>query len=178
MSATTKWIIDPTHSEVQFKVKHLVISTVTGAFKKFEGTAETDGDNFENAQVSFSIDTDSIDTNQEQRDAHLKSPDFFDSAQYPQIKFESSSFNHKGGDDYVLEGQLTIKDVTKQVKLDVEFGGAATDGYGNQKVGFEISGKVNRKEFNLTWSAVTEAGSIVVADDVKLIINVQFVKQA
>lgn len=178
MSAITKWVIDPAHSEVQFKVKHLVISTVTGSFKKFEGTVESDNESFEDAKIRFSIDTDSIDTNQEQRDAHLKSADFFDSGLHPQIKFESTSFKKLKGDDYALEGNLTIKGVSKPVTLDVEFGGSASDASGNQKVGFEITGKINRKEFNLTWNAVTEAGSIVVADDVKLIINAQLIKQA
>ncbi|WP_022822005.1 YceI family protein [Hymenobacter norwichensis] len=174
--ATTTWVLDPTHSEVQFKIKHLVISTVTGSFKKFEGKAVTENDTFENAQVTFSLDVASIDTNQEQRDEHLRNNDFFDAATHPQITFTSTSLTKKG-DDYKLAGNMTVKDVTKPVTLDVEFGGTATDFYGNEKAGFEVTGKINRKEFGLTFHAVTEAGSIVLGDDVKLFANVQFIKQ-
>ena len=177
MATITKWAIDPMHSEVQFKVKHLVISTVTGSFKSFEGTAESDEDGFEDANIAFAINVDSIDTNQGQRDGHLKSADFFDAEKYPQITFKSTSFKHKGGDNFELTGDLTIKDVTKPVTLATEFGGSADDFYGNTKAGFEITGKISRKEFGLTWDGVTEAGSIVVGDDIKLIINVQFAKQ-
>jgi polyisoprenoid-binding protein YceI len=174
----TKWVIDPMHSEVQFKVKHLVISTVSGFFKSFAGELVTDGDDFENAEIDFTLDIDSIDTNQSQRDEHLKSAEFFDAATYPKISFKSTSFTKTGDDEYALKGDLTIKDVTKPVSLDVEFGGSAADFYGNTKAGFEISGKINRKEFGLTWDGVTEAGSIVVGEDIKLLINVQFAKQA
>ena len=175
--ATTKWVLDPTHSEVQFKVKHLVISTVSGFFKSFEGSLTTDNEDFENAKVEFSLDVNSIDTNQEQRDGHLKSAEFFDAEKYPKISFTSTSLT-KDGDDYKLNGDLTIKDVTKPVSLDVEYGGSAGDFYGNTKAGFEVTGKINRKEFGLTWDGVTEAGSIVVGEDIKLIINVQFAKEA
>ncbi|MES2807582.1 MAG: YceI family protein [Bacteroidota bacterium] len=171
--ATTKWVLDPMHSEVQFKVKHLVISTVTGSFKSFEGELETEGDDFANASINFSLDVNSIDTNQEQRDGHLKSADFFDAEQYPNITFKSTSF-----DGEELKGDLTVKGTTKPLTLAVEQGGTATDFYGNTKAGFEVTGKINRKEFGLTWEGVTEAGSIVVGEDVKLIINVQFAKQA
>ncbi|WP_035562540.1 YceI family protein [Hymenobacter sp. IS2118] len=177
-TATTSWAIDPTHSEVQFKIKHLVISTVTGSFKKFQGSMQSEGDTFENAQVEFSLDVDSVDTNQEQRDAHLVGEEFFDAARFPHIKFASTSFEKVDGDAYKLTGNLTMKDVTKPVTLEAEFGGSAVDFYGNHKAGFEVTGKINRKEFGLTWGAITEAGSIVLGDDVKLFINVQFTKQA
>ena len=179
MATITKWVIDPMHSEVQFKVKHLVISTVTGSFKSFEGTAESDDDGFEDASISFALNVDSIDTNQVQRDGHLKSVDFFDAEKYPQITFKSTSFKAVEGEDneFALTGDLTIKDVTKPITLDVEFGGSADDFYGNTKAGFEVSGKVNRKEFGLSLDVVTEAGSVVVGEDIKLIINVQFAKQ-
>ena len=177
--ATSKWVLDPMHSEVQFKVKHLVISTVSGFFKSFEGSLETDNEDFTDAKIDFSLDIDSIDTNQSQRDEHLKSPEFFDAAAYPKITFESTSFTKTDEEDeYELAGNLTIKGITKPVTLDVEFGGAAADFYGNTKAGFEISGKINRKDFGLTWSGVTEAGSVVVGEDIKLLINVQFAKQA
>ncbi|WP_448698902.1 YceI family protein [Mucilaginibacter sp. AW1-3] len=171
--ATTKWALDPMHSEVQFKVKHLVISTVTGSFKTFEGTVTAEGDTFEGAQVEFSLDTNSIDTNQKMRDDHLKGPEFFDSEKYPKISFKSTSLT-----DDKLTGNLTIKDVTKPVTLDVDHGGTATDFYGNLKAGFEVTGKINRKEFGLVWDGITEAGAVVVGEDVKLIINAQFAKQA
>lgn len=175
--ATTKWVLDPMHSEVQFKVKHLVISTVTGSFRKFEGEVITESDDFSDSEVDFSLDVDSIDTTQEARDQHLKSAEFFDAATYPKISFKSTSLT-KNGSDYKLVGDLTIKDVTKPVTLDVEFGGSAADFYGQTKAGFEITGKINRKEFGLTWDGITEAGSIVVGEDIKLIINAQFTKQA
>lgn len=171
----TIWSIDPTHSEVQFKVKHLVISTVTGTFKKFEGSLESDSEDFDGATASFSIDVDSIDTNVADRDAHLKSDDFFAADKHPQITFTNGVLA-KSGDDYKLTGDLTMRGVTKNVTLDVELGGVMVDPYGQTKAGFEISGKVNRKDFGLAWSAVTEAGGIVVADEVKLQLNIQVVR--
>lgn len=176
MANAGKWILDPTHSEVQFKVKHLVISTVTGTFKVFDGSLETENDDFSNANISFSLNVDSIDTNQADRDNHLKSADFFDAEKYPVIQFKSTSFT-KNGDDYKLNGDLTIKDTTKPITLDVEFGGIATDFYNNEKAGFEVAGKINRKDYGLTWNGVTEAGKIVVGEEIKLSINVQFTKQ-
>jgi polyisoprenoid-binding protein YceI len=176
--AATKWAIDPMHSEVQFKVKHLVISTVSGFFRSFEGSVESENENFDGASIEFSIDINSVDTNQTQRDEHLKSPDFFDAAKYPHIKFKSTSFKKTGDDEYELKGDLTIRGVTKAVNLHAEFGGSAADSYGNIRAGFEITGKVNRKEFGLTWEGVTEAGSIVVGEDIKLTINAELVKQA
>ena len=172
-----KWVVDPTHSEVHFKVKHLVISTVTGTFKAFEGALTTENDDFENAEIDFSLDVNSIDTNQVQRDEHLKSADFFNAAEYPQIIFKSTSFTKEDG-DYLLRGDLTAKGITKPVKLNVDFGGSATDFYGNEKAGFEITGKINRKDFGLTWDGITEAGAIVVGEEIKLNINLQFAKQA
>ena len=177
MANQGKWILDPTHSEIQFKVKHLVISTVTGTFKSFEATLNTEKEDFSDAEIDFSIAVDSIDTNQTDRDNHLKSADFFDVEHFPAIKFKSTSFT-KDGDDYILTGDITVKDVTKPIKFNVEFGGTATDFYSNQKAGFELTGKISRKEFGLTWSAVTEAGAIVVGDDIKLSASVQFIKQA
>jgi len=171
--ATTKWVLDPMHSEVQFKVKHLVISTVTGSFKTFEGELTTENEDFTGANISFSLDVNSIDTTQAQRDEHLKSAEFFDAEQYPTITFKSTSF-----DGEELKGDLTIKGITKPVSLEVEHGGTAADFYGNTKAGFEVTGKINRKDFGLTWDGVTEAGSVVLGSDIKLSINVQFAKQA
>ncbi|AMQ55920.1 YceI family protein [Algoriphagus sanaruensis] len=174
--STIKWIIDPTHSEVSFKVKHLVISTVTGYFKKFEGAAEVSSEDFDGATVGFTADIDSIDTNQSDRDNHLKSADFFDAANHPKLSFEGKIA--KNGGDYSLVGNLTMRGTTKEIELDVTFGGVVADPYGQTKAGFEIEGKVNRKDFGLSWSAITEAGSVVVSDQVRLILSVQLVKQA
>ncbi len=172
-----KWIVDTTHSEVQFKVKHLVISTVTGTFNKFYAELEAEKDDFTDAKIAFSADIDSIDTNNAQRDAHLKSDDFFNAEKFPQMTFRSSSLE-KSNEKYTLKGDLTLRDITKPVVLEVEFGGIVTDPYGQTKAGFEAVGKINRKEFGLMWSAVTEAGGVVVSDEVKILLNVQFVKQA
>ncbi|MBO9572004.1 MAG: YceI family protein [Chitinophagaceae bacterium] len=178
MSAT-KWVVDPTHSEVQFKIKHLVISTVTGSFNKFSGNAVTPSENeFENADIDFNIDVNSIYTNQAQRDEHLRNSDFFEVSTYPEIKFKSTSFKKDDDDNYKLAGNLTLKGVTKPIVLDVEFGGAAKDHYGNYKSGFEVKGKINRKEFGLTFNALTETGGLTLGEDVKLIANIQLVKQA
>ena len=180
METTTKWVIDPMHSEIQFKVKHLVISTVSGFFKTFEGAVETENDDFGDANISFSADIESIDTNNAQRDGHLKSAEFFDSAQYPKLAFQSTSFKKVAEDEfaYQLVGDLTIKGVTKQVKLQAEFGGSTADFYGNTKAGFEVTGKINRKDFGLVWDGITEAGSVVLGEDIKFVINIQLAKQA
>ncbi len=166
------------HSEVQFKVKHLVISTVTGTFRNFEGGATTESDDFDNAEIHFSLDVDSVDTNQEMRDAHLKGTDFFDADTYPKIAFKSTSFKKIDDDEYTLTGDLTMKGVTKPVTLKAEYGGTAKDAYGNQKLGFEVTGKVNRKEFGLTYNALTETGGLALGEDIKLSANIQLAKAA
>lgn len=169
------WTIDQAHSEVGFKVKHLVISTVSGQFKTFEGTVQSEKEDFSDAKIKFTADIDSISTGNEQRDGHLKSPDFFDAANHPKLSFESTSLSKKG-DDYKLEGNLTLRGVTKPVTLDVEFGGVQQDMYGRTVAGFEMTGKIKRLEYGLQWNAVTEAGGVVVSDDVKLAVNVELVK--
>lgn len=175
-SATrTLWKIDPVHSEIQFKIKHLVISTVTGSFKSFNATVETDGDDFEDADIHFEADTSSVSTDNEQRDQHLKSDDFFNAEKFPKIIFNSNSFKKTGDDQFKIYGDLTIRDVTKPVILDVVYGGTA-DFYDQIKAGFEVTGKINRKDFGLVWNGVTEAGNVVVGDEVKLALNVQFAK--
>ena len=179
MSTATKtlWKIDPTHSEIQFKVKHLVISTVTGHFKSFDAWVETGGDSLEGADIHFEADVDSINTNNEDRDNHLKSEDFFYAEEHPKLVFNSTSFKKTGDDSYKLTGDLTIRGTTKQIELDVEHGGTVEDPYGQTKAGFEINGTINRKEFGLEWNGITEAGNVVVGDKVKLQLNVQFVEQ-
>lgn len=173
----TKWVIDPMHSEIQFKVKHLVISTVTGYFHKYDASFTSSKEDFSDAKVTFTADISSINTNNEQRDTHLKSDDFFNAEKHPTMNFVSKELKKTGDDKYKLIGDLTIRDVTKTVELDVEYGGTMVDPYGNTKVGFEVTGSINRKEFGLKWNAVTEAGGAVVSDQVKLIANVQFAKQ-
>lgn len=176
--AKTAWAIDPTHSEVQFKVKHLVISTVTGSFGAFTAEINSNDEDFSGATAKFEAQIDSISTNNADRDGHLKSADFFDAANHPTLNFESTQFNKISGNDYEIVGNITLRGVTKEIKLKAEYGGIMTDFYGNVKVGFEIEGKINRQDFGLTWSAVTEAGGIVVSDEVRLILNLQFAKQA
>jgi polyisoprenoid-binding protein YceI len=167
------WKIDTTHSEIKFKVKHLVISTVTGQFKSFSGEVNTTGDDFAGASISFEADVNSIDTNNEQRDGHLKSPDFFDAATYPKMSFVSTSFTKKSDSDYELTGNLTLKGITREVKLAATYNGTVK-GFGDAVVAvFEIDGKINRQDFGLTWSALTEAGGVVVGDDVRLQIAVE-----
>ena len=173
-----KWKIDPAHSEIQFKVRHLMITTVTGYFKKFDLEVETDTDDFHTTKrMEFSADINSIDTNNEQRDTHLKSNDFFNAEQHPQLKFVGKKYEVKGN-DAKLHGDLTIRDVTKPITLDVEFGGTVKDPWGQTKAGFTVQGKIKRKEFNLTWDAVTEAGQVVVSDEIRIHCEIQLVKQA
>ena len=173
---TKTWAIDPAHSEILFKVKHMMVSTVTGSFDKFEGSLKTAGDGFEGAQIQFRADTNSINTRNADRDQHLKSDDFFNAEEYPEMKFVSKSFQAQGDAQYNLIGDLTIRDVTKEVSLRVVHEGTAVDPYGQRKAGFEITGKLNRKDFNLKWDAVTEAGSIVVSNEVRLVLNVQLIE--
>lgn len=170
---TTNWSIDNTHSEIAFKVRHMMISTVTGNFEDFQATAKTNGDDFKNAVIEFTAKTESINTKNGDRDAHLKSDDFFNAEKFPEVKFVSKSF-----DGQKMVGDLTIRDVTKEITLDAELNGIVEDPYGQTKAGFEINGEINRKDFDLSWNSVTEAGSIVVSDKVKLVADIQFVKQA
>ncbi len=170
---TNTWAIDPTHSEIHFKVKHMMVSTVTGSFDEFEGAVSTKDDGFEGAEIQFSAKTDSINTRNTDRDNHLKSDDFFNAEAYPELRFTSKSFKRTSDDEFELTGDLTIRDVTRELSLKVVHEGTAIDPYGQNKAGFEISGKINRKDFGLKWSAVTEAGSVVVSDEVRLVLNVQ-----
>ena len=167
----TKWNLDPTHSEITFKVKHMMISNVKGEFRNFSAEIEAEDDTFKNAKVNATIQTDSIDTNNADRDAHLKGEDFFNAAKNPTITFSSDSLN----DD--ITGNLTISGITKPVKLDVDFGGINVDPWGNTKAGFSFEGKINRKDFGLNWNAALETGGVMVSDEVKIAGELQFVKQ-
>ncbi|MEZ5106744.1 MAG: YceI family protein [Draconibacterium sp.] len=169
----TSWTIDPAHSEFTFKVKHMMISTVTGRFENFDANVETSGDDFTNANIDVKVNVDSINTNNGDRDNHLKSDDFFNAEKYPVLSFKSKKF-----DGEKLVGDLSIRDVTKEVTLDTDFNGIVVDPWGNTKAGFELTGEINRKDFGLMWDAVTEAGSVVVSNKIKLAVNVQLVKSA
>lgn len=172
-----KWKIDPAHSEIQFKVKHLMITTVTGYFKTFDLEVDTETEDFNTAKnVVFTADIDSIDTNNAQRDTHLKSADFFDSENHGQLKFVGKKYQ-SNGDEATLTGDLTIRGTTKPITLNVDFGGTVVDPWGQLKAGFTVSGKLSRKEFGLVWSAVTEAGQVVVSDEIKIHAEVQLVRQ-
>ncbi len=172
---TTKWAIDPAHSEITFKVKHLMISNVKGEFRTFQ--ADIDGEDFTKSTISAYIDASSISTNNNDRDTHLKSPDFFEVEKYPEITFVSTSLKKVDDNAFELIGNLTIKGVTKEIKLDTEFGGFMKDPYGNEKAGFSINGKLNRKDFGLNWNAALEAGGVMVGNEIKINAEVQFVKQ-
>lgn len=171
------WKADPMHTEIQFKVKHLMITTVTGYFKNYDIEVETETDDFNTAgKILFTADINSIDTSNNQRDTHLKSDDFFNAEKYPQLKFVGKKYE-ADGDTAKLHGDLTIRDVTKPITLNVEFGGVVVDPYGQTKAGFTVTGKIHRKEFNLKWNAVTEAGQVVVSDEIRIQCEVQLVKQ-
>ena len=169
--------IDTAHSEIVFKVRHLMITNVTGHFKTFDATMESNAPDFSDAKIHFEADTQSVFTNQEQRDAHLRSDDFFNAEKFPKLIFDSTSVEKKNDNEFKLLGNLTIRDITKPVTLNVEYNGSVTDPYGQDKSGFEIKGKVSRKEFGLLWNAVTEAGGVVAGDEVKLELNIQMIKQ-
>ncbi len=176
--ATRNWVVDPFHSEVQFKVKHLMITNVTGNFSSFHATVQTEDEDFMKGKVEFTVDISSISTGSSDRDNHLKSADFFDAEKCPQMKFVSTGLETVDNDgSYELYGDLTIKGVTKKVKLDTEFGGVVQDAYGNTKAGFSVNAKINRKEFGLTWNAVTEAGGVVVSDEVRIACEIQLIEQ-
>lgn len=173
---TTKWSLDPMHSEINFKVKHMMIANVSGSFNKFNASAETEGNDFTKAKINFNAEVNSIDTNNEQRDGHLRSPEFFDAEKFPHIKFESTSVEKKNEEEYALNGNLTVRDVTKPVSLKMNFGGIGKDPYGNTKAGFTVEGKINRKDFGLSWNAPLETGGVLVGEDLKIQSEIQMLK--
>ena len=173
----TKWVLDPSHSEVQFKVKHMMISNVSGEFTKFNADLETEGDDFMTAKVTFTADIDSITTKNEQRDGHLKSDDFFNAAEFPQLTFVATKYENVDNDgSYEVYGDLTIRGITKLVKFDAEFGGVIKDPWGSTRAGITITGKINRKDFGLKWNGATETGSLIVSDDVRIHVALEFVQ--
>ncbi len=176
--AATKWSLDPAHSEVVFKVKHMMITNVKGEFREFTSQMNSDGKEFDAESISLTINAESIFTNNADRDAHLKSADFFDAENYKELLFKGTSLQKVEDENYKLTGNLTIKGITKPIILDVEFGGINKDPWGNEKAGFSINGKLNRKDWRLTWNAALETGGVLVSEEVKISAEVQFVKQA
>jgi len=174
----TKWSIDPSHSKIGFKVKHLMISNVLGNFKEFEGQVTIEGNDFSTAVISLSLNSASVDTEIADRDTHLKSADFFDVGTYPKITIDGSGLKDLGDDMYELNGNVVIKGIKKQVVFSVEYGGLMTDPWGNVKAGFSITGKMNRKDWGLNWNAALEAGGLLVGEEVKLICDVELLKVA
>ena len=176
MSKKTKWAIDPTHTEVGFKVKHMMFTNVSGKIKKYDAVIETDSDDFTNAVIDFTGEVDSITTSNEDRDAHLLGPDFFDAAQFPKLNFTATSFTKIDDADFELSGNLTMHGVTNPVKLAAEFGGLMKDPWGNIKAVFSITGKINRKDWGLTTNVILETGGVLVSEEVKILVEVQLVK--
>lgn len=174
--AKTTWNLDPAHSEITFRVKHMMIANVTGSFERFTLAVETEEEDFSRAAISFSAETASISTGNDQRDGHLRSGDFFDSEKFPHLAFVSTGLTRAGGSDYVLKGDLTIRDVTRTVELKVEFGGTGKDPWGNTRAGFTVSGSISRKDWNLVWNAPLESGGLLVSDEVRLMAEIQLVR--
>lgn len=177
-STKTKWALDAAHSEIAFKIRHMMIANVKGEFRKFDATLVTDGKDFTKSTIDVTIDASSILTHEVQRDGHLKSGDFFDVEKYPTLTFKATSLTKSEEDEYKLKGILSIRDVSREVELDVEFGGISKDPYGQEKAGFSLDGKISRKDFGLTWNAALETGGVLVGDEVKISAEVQFIKQA
>ena len=176
--ATTKWVLDPTHSELGFKIKHLMISSVSGALKSFEAEVETRGEDFTTAQISLSADMASISTNNDQRDTHLRNSDFFEVEKYPELKFTSTKAEKIDSDTFTLFGELTLKGVTKPVKLNVEFNGVTKDPWGGERAGFVVTGKINRSEWDINFNGVLETGGVMLSEEVRINSEIQLVKQA
>jgi len=174
----TNWVIDASHSKIGFRVKHLMIANVTGTFREFEGKVETSGNDFSTAALSVSINSASVDTEIADRDNHLKSPDFFDVANFPKISFTGTGVKDLGDDMFEITGDLEIKGVRKEVVLSVEYGGLMNDPWGNAKAGFSVTGKINRKDWGLNWNAALEAGGVLVGDEVKISCDIELVKKA
>ena len=173
----TTWHVDPSHSEIGFKVRHMMITNVSGSFEKFDVHVETEENDFETASINFSADIQSISTGNADRDNHLRSADFFDAVIHPNLKFVSAGLSKKDDGNFIMEGDLTIRDVTRPVRLNVEFGGVGKDPWGNEKAGFTITGKINRTDFKLNWNAALETGGVLVGEEVKIHADVQLVKQ-
>jgi polyisoprenoid-binding protein YceI len=171
--AQTSWNTDNSHSNVKFTVTHLVVSEVEGSFRVFSGTVKAAKPDFTDAAINFSVDVNSVNTDNEMRDKHLKSDDFFNAEKFPAMTFKGTSFKKVSNNKYVLQGDLTIRDVTKKVTFDVTYGGTTKDPWGNTKAGFKAKGKINRFDYNLKWNTLTEAGGAVVSKDVDIVVNLE-----
>jgi polyisoprenoid-binding protein YceI len=176
VQAQTNWTVDASHSNVKFSVVHMVVSETEGYFKAYNGKVVSNTPDFDGASIEFSVDVNSINTDNVDRDKHLMGDDFFNAEKYPKMNFKSVSFKKISGNKYELTGDLTIRDVTKRVKFDVTYGGTAKDPWGNVKAGFKAKGKINRKEYNLKWSVLTEAGGMVVSEEVDILMNIELVQ--
>ncbi len=174
---TTKWLLDPAHSELTFKIKHLMISNVSGSFKNFSAKVETDETDFTTAKIDLTAEMDSISTNNEQRDVHLRSSDFFEVEKFPQMKFTSTEIKQTDDESFDLHGNLTIKGVTKPVKLNMEFNGIVHDPYGQEKAGFLVSGKINRSDWGINLNVALETGGLMLGEDIRIQSEVQFIRQ-
>jgi len=171
---SNSWKLDPVHSNVKFSVQHMVISEVEGSFKTFDGNIQSAKPDFSDAAIDFTVDVNSINTDNTMRDGHLKGDDFFNAEKYPSMKFKSTSFKKVSGNRYTLTGNLTIRDVTKKVSFNVTYGGTAKDPYGNTKSGFKATGKINRFDYGLKWNTLTEAGGAMVGKDINISLNLEF----
>jgi polyisoprenoid-binding protein YceI len=176
--ANTKWVLDPTHSELGFKIKHLMITNVSGNFKEIEAEVQTKGEDFTTAQIEAKIKTASINTNNEQRDAHLRTSDFLEAEKYPEILFTSSRVEKIDNENFYVYGNLTLKGITKPVKLNAEYSGVTKDPWGNERSGVIITGKINRSEWGVTFNTVLETGGVALSDEIKIHSEIQLVKQA
>jgi polyisoprenoid-binding protein YceI len=177
-TATSTWTIDPAHSDVEFAVKHMMVSTVKGRFRSVEGAIQVDEAQPERSSVVAAIDVASIDTGVEQRDAHLRSDDFFNAESYPKISFRSTSIELVDGGRWRMDGNLTIRETTRPISLEVEFEGRGRDAYGGERAGFTATTKINRRDFGVNWNGLIETGGVVVSDTVKISLNIQVVRQA
>ena len=173
----TKWLLDPTHSELGFKIKHLMISNVSGTFKNFAAEVETQEEDFSQARINLTAQMDSISTNNEQRDAHLRNSDFFEVEQYPELKFQSTKLEAKDDSTFILYGELTLKGVTHPITLNVEYNGLTKDPWGGERAGFLITGKISRSQWGVNFNAVLETGGVALSDEVKIMSEIQLVKQ-
>jgi polyisoprenoid-binding protein YceI len=173
----TTWVIDPVHANVGFSVKHLMIATVRGSFTQVQGTVTVDESDPTTAEIDITVPTASVTTRDDKRDAHLRSPDFFDAERFPNMTFRSKRVERRSGDTFRVIGDLTIRDVTREVALDVELFGRAKDPWGNEKAGFEATTRINRADYGLTWNAALETGGVLVGDEVKISIEAELQKQ-
>lgn len=177
VQAQTNWNVDASHSRLSFSVSHMMISEVEGKFKIFNGTINSPTDDFQNAKIEFTVDVASINTDDEKRDGHLKSDDFFNAEKYPKMTFKGTSFKKTSGNKYTLTGDLTIRDITKKVTFDVIYNGTKNDPWGNTKAGFKLNGKINRLDYNLKWNVALEAGGVLVGEDVNIVCDIELAKQ-